>query len=157
GDQMSAPHALFNAQMHTLGKRVGQMHALLARAEGDEDFVPEPITPQDLVQWSGFAQKRLGSVLQALSERLASLPEASRLQAQRMLSLRTHLFERIVELTRMPAEALKTRHHGNLHLGKVLLAADDFLIFGFEGDTWLPLEARRRKDSPLRDLASLLN
>src|SRR5690606_41584642 len=75
----------------------------------------------------------------------------------RLLSLRTHLFDRIVELTRMPAEALKTRYHGNLHLGKVLLAADDFLIFGFEGDTWLALEARRRKDSPLRDLASLLN
>ena len=51
---------------------------------------------------------------------------------------------------------LKMRHHGNLHLGKVLLVADDFLITGFEGDASLPIDERRRKDSPLRDVATVL-
>jgi maltose alpha-D-glucosyltransferase/alpha-amylase len=157
GDHVEAPHALFNAQMHTLGKRVGQMHALLSKAAGDADFEPEPITSEDLALWSGFAQKRLGAVVQAVSERLPSFSEEVRDQAHRLLSLRTRLFERIVELASAPVDGLKTRHHGNLHLGKVLLAADDFLIFGFEGDASLPLETRRRKDSPLRDLSSLLN
>ena len=48
------------------------------------------------------------------------------------------------------------RHHGNLHLGKVLLVADDFLITGFEGNASLPIEERRIKDSPLRDVATVL-
>jgi maltose alpha-D-glucosyltransferase/alpha-amylase len=49
------------------------------------------------------------------------------------------------------------RVHGNLHLGKVLLVEDDFLITGFEGDASVPLAMRRAKDSPLRDVAVLLN
>jgi maltose alpha-D-glucosyltransferase/alpha-amylase len=48
------------------------------------------------------------------------------------------------------------RHHGNLHLGKVLLVADDLLITGFEGDSSLSIEERRTKDSPLRDVATVL-
>jgi maltose alpha-D-glucosyltransferase/alpha-amylase len=48
------------------------------------------------------------------------------------------------------------RHHGNLHLGKVLLVADDLLITGFEGNSSVPLAERRIKDSPLRDVATLL-
>jgi maltose alpha-D-glucosyltransferase/alpha-amylase len=52
--------------------------------------------------------------------------------------------------------ALKTRRHGNLHLGKILIVANDLLITGFEGDVSAPLADRRRKDSPLADAASLL-
>jgi maltose alpha-D-glucosyltransferase/alpha-amylase len=133
------------------------MHALLASERMDPVFTPEPIVQQDLVRWSGIGEALLGSVLQGLPSRLGTLNENARVQAQRLIGARMHLSERIVELTRMRPDALKIRHHGNLHLSKVLLAADDFLITGFEGDASLPLEARRRKDSALGDLASLLN
>jgi maltose alpha-D-glucosyltransferase/alpha-amylase len=66
------------------------------------------------------------------------------------------LYGRIRELCSEPVDAQKTRFHGNLHLGKVLLAADDVLITGFEGDASLPIAERRRKDTPLHDLATLL-
>ncbi len=157
GDQLSAPHELFNSQMHTLGKRVGQMHALLAAEKLDPAFAPEPLEHEDFVRWTGSAEAQLGALLQAISQRLPTMNEPSRTHAQKLLSLRQRTFERIIELTRPAVDAVKSRHHGNLHLGKVLLAADDFLITGFEGDASLPLQVRRRKDSPLRDIASLLN
>ncbi|MBL8268495.1 MAG: hypothetical protein JNL55_19015, partial [Steroidobacter sp.] len=58
--------------------------------------------------------------------------------------------------TAEPVNGLRTRIHGNLHLAKILLVADDFLLTGFEGDMTLPLAERRQKESPLHDVASVL-
>jgi len=157
GDQLAAPHELYNSQMHTLGRRVGQMHALLSAEQLDPVFTPEPIEQADLSRWSGYAEAHLGAILQSIAQRLPTMNEHGRVHAQRLLEMRERAFERILQLARVHVDAVKIRHHGNLHLGKVLLAADDFLITGFEGDASLPLQARRRKECALRDIASLLN
>jgi maltose alpha-D-glucosyltransferase/alpha-amylase len=76
--------------------------------------------------------------------------------AEKVLQLRKPLLERIQQLVADAVTADKSRFHGDLHLGQVLLVADDFLIIDFEGEPGRPISERRRKHSPLRDVAGML-
>lgn len=151
-----APHALFTTQMQTLGRRVGELHALLAAAADDPAFAPEPINATDLARWYATINADADSVLRLLQQQLATLSEPVRMRGQQLLENRDKLLTRIRDLCSEPVTALKTRYHGNLHLRKVLLVEDDLLITGFEGDASLPIAERRQKDTPLHDVAALL-
>jgi len=52
--------------------------------------------------------------------------------------------------------ATKTRYHGDLHLAQVIAVQNDFYFIDFEGEPGRPLAARRRKSSPLRDVAGMI-
>jgi maltose alpha-D-glucosyltransferase/alpha-amylase len=152
-----SPHALFVAQMHTLGRRVGQLHCVLAAPDhGDPAFASEPLKSADQSRWYSSIHFEADSLLRTLRQRLPSLDERPASAASDLLANAERLLVRIRELCSGAVAGSKIRHHGNLHLGKVLLVADDFLITGFEGDASLPLEERRSKDSPLRDVATVL-
>jgi maltose alpha-D-glucosyltransferase/alpha-amylase len=50
-------------------------------------------------------------------------------------------------------EAMKIRHHGDFHLGQVLIVKDDAYLLDFEGEPRRSLEERRQKAPAARDIA----
>jgi maltose alpha-D-glucosyltransferase/alpha-amylase len=150
------PHALINAQMRTLGRRVGELHAVLARDSTDPAFAPEPITDADLSAWYAGIAALANELLESLKDRLPTLPEAVQGKTRELLAIRDRLLETVRQSCVRTPGLLKTRVHGNLHLKKVLLVADDFLITDFDGDMNRQPPERRSKTSALHDVATVL-
>ena len=73
-----------------------------------------------------------------------------------LLARRADCLETFKTLADGPVTAMKTRIHGDLHLGQILVVQNDFYIIDFEGEPARSLEERRAKGSPLRDVAGML-
>jgi maltose alpha-D-glucosyltransferase/alpha-amylase len=86
----------------------------------------------------------------------ATIPAASRAHVDALLAARPKLQDRVARLDARVDGVVKTRYHGDLHLGQVLVAKDDFFLVDFEGEPARPLAERREKSSVLRDVAGML-
>jgi maltose alpha-D-glucosyltransferase/alpha-amylase len=150
-------HENFLLLIQRLGLRTGELHRALAKTTGDPAFDPEPVTASDLQQWSQSMQDDLEQAMQILqhhTETGAHAHAASLVGG--ILALRPQMAARIEMLKRAQIDMLKTRHHGDYHLGQALVAENDFVIIDFEGEPGRPLSERRTKHLALRDAAGLL-
>lgn len=139
-----------------LGKRTAEMHLALSSENGDAEFAPDPFTMefQSSVQAS-FAELTSG-VLRLLRARMANLPAAYRDKAAEVAACEQDIMKRFRDALRVPINAMRTRIHGDYHLGQVLYTGSDFVMIDFEGEPARPLAQRRAKQSPLQDVAGML-
>jgi maltose alpha-D-glucosyltransferase / alpha-amylase len=149
-------HGGYLALMRTLGRRTAELHVAFATPTGDAAFDPEPIDERDLVEWVRHARGITEGALDRLEGRCKALDAEIRIEAEQVLAGRATIVKRIESFAQSRPLAVKTRLHGDYHLGQVLLVSDDFVIIDFEGEPMRSLAERRQKHSVMRDVAGML-
>ncbi len=145
----------FLESARVLGVRTAELHLALG-AGGEPDFAPEPFSPHYQRSLYQSMRNLLMENLELLKRQLPKLPETVRATAHRVIAAQDALLERYKRLYTERLDAMRTRVHGDYHLGQVLSTGTDFMILDFEGEPARALSARRLKRSPISDVAGML-
>jgi maltose alpha-D-glucosyltransferase/alpha-amylase len=139
-----------------LGRRTAELHLALAAEVEQPEFAPEPFST--LYQRSLYQSLRnlKRRAFDQLRREVDSLDEGAQSEAHRVLAAEETVLQRFREVVSHKVEAVRTRFHGDYHLGHVLWTGRDFVIIDFEGESDRSINDRRLKRSPLRDVVSMV-
>jgi maltokinase len=134
-------------RLRALGQVTGDLHTVLGSEAGDAAFAPEEPSSESLALLTADVDEQIERIFLDLPESEAVAPIAGRGQDVREL---------LQHLSHVGAGGRIIRTHGDLHLGQTMLTDRGWVILDFEGEPARPLPERRRKRSPLRDVAGML-
>jgi maltose alpha-D-glucosyltransferase/alpha-amylase len=146
----------FLDRMRLLGRRTAELHLEFTSAPGDPLFAPEPYDIMHQQSIYGSAIAHAARTFDQLRGKLATLGPELRATADAVLAREADLDRELSRITRRRIDVIRTRTHGDYHLGQVLWTGNDFVIIDFEGEPGRPLSQRRFKRNPLRDVAGML-
>ena len=147
-DSMADDSESFLGSLHRLGEATAQMHTLLGSDLSDPTFAPESPSSESL----GLLTATIDDEIESL---WFELPEDSEDVAP-IRGRGEEVRDRLRLWTQVGGTGKVIRHHGDFHLGQTLWASDHWVIIDFEGEPARSLPERRRKRSPLRDVAGML-
>jgi maltokinase len=131
------------SHLGALGGLTAALHGALASGPADGSFVPE---------WPHADQ--LGLLSASLDERLTELSGSELMDDKQPVLAELRL--RLAAAARTPDIGCLIRGHGDYHLGQALSASGKWWIVDFEGEPMRETSERRRRSSPLRDVAGML-
>jgi len=151
----AATHADYVRFASLLGQRLAEMHLVLARPTSDPAFAPATGTDETVAVFADRARAQLEAAYRAVDT--AHQWEAAGDQDRTtMQSAREALIGRLPVLADLVRGTTLTRIHGDMHLGQILVCNGDVAIIDFEGEPAKPVDMRRSKDHPLRDVAGMI-
>ncbi len=139
-----------------IGRRLGELHAVLSQPTDDPEFAPVPADAATLDAWGDGAVEQIDQAIGLLSGVTDWTDEAARTKAQMLVENASALRDAARRLARESGPALQIRVHGDFHLGQVLVVQGDAFIIDFEGEPARTMAQRRAKSCPMRDVAGLL-
>ncbi len=138
----------FLHSLRLLGEVTGRMHTILGSDSADPTFSPEEPSTESLGMLTATIDDEIESIFLELPDSNDDVaPIRGRGEEVR---------ERLRLWTHLGSIGRVIRHHGDFHLGQTLWAGDAWVILDFEGEPARSLPERRRKRSPLRDVAGMM-
>jgi maltose alpha-D-glucosyltransferase/alpha-amylase len=132
------------------------MHMALAAQTDDAAFAYESTSKADAKQWQQSVSAQLEQALQRIEEHRPNLERKDAAAVGQLLQRRDKLLEQVQRLAARTVGGARTRVHGDLHLGQVLVVQGDAYFIDFEGEPARSLDERRAKHSPFKDVSGLL-
>jgi len=138
----------FIGRLRELGEVTGDMHTVLGSDGMDQTFAPEEPAMEALGLLTATIDEEIERTFVMLhehDERTAAIFGRGG-EVRDLLQMLSH----------QGSGGRLIRHHGDYHLGQTLLTPRGWILLDFEGEPGRPLNERRRKRSPLRDIAGML-
>jgi maltokinase len=146
-ESLSGDPESFLAHARRLGEVTGAMHVALASDASDPHLAPEEPSAEALGLLTATVDEEIEQVFLDLPGNGAVAPIAGRGEEVR---------EQLRQLSHIGVAGRVIRTHGDYHLGQVLWTGEDWVVLDFEGEPARTIPERRRKRSPLRDVAGML-
>ncbi|HRI80385.1 MAG TPA: alpha-amylase, partial [Cyclobacteriaceae bacterium] len=146
----------FYERVVRLGQRTAEMHLALASESSDPAFAPEYFSSNYQRSLYSSQRKLVKDRFKMLRQSMGKLNVETRMLAERVLKLEESILECFSEIYQVKINGIKTRIHGDFHLGQVLFTGKDFIIIDFEGEPGFSFSERRLKKSPYKDVAGMM-
>lgn len=146
----------FYERVVRLGQRTAEMHLALASDLSNSAFAPENFTANYQRSLYSSLRKLTKDRFRLLEGSLDKLNVETQELAKKVLALEDSVLECFSEIYTVRIDALKTRIHGDYHLGQILFTGKDFIIIDFEGEPGFSFSERRLKKSPFKDVAGMM-
>jgi maltose alpha-D-glucosyltransferase/alpha-amylase len=146
----------YTQRIRQIGLRTGELQTAFASRPDIADFAPEPIGEADIAAWTDRLLERSARTFDLLAAKHHEMDDAGAVMADRLIQKHRQIADHIRGMLPGKTTALKIRHHGDFHLGQILIAKDDAYILDFEGEPGRSLDERRQKAPAARDVAGLI-
>ncbi len=146
----------FYERVVRLGQRTAEMHLALASDQTNSAFSPEMFTANYQRSLYSSLRKLVRDRFNLLEQSLSKLNYETRELAKKVLEMESAVLDCFKEIYEIRINAIKTRIHGDYHLGQVLFTGKDFVIIDFEGEPGFSFSERRLKKNPLKDVAGMM-
>lgn len=146
----------FYERVVRLGQRTAEMHLALASDKMNPAFAPEEFSANYQRSLYSTLRKLTRDRFKLLEDSMDKLSNEAQELAKKVLEREDEVLACFSEIYQTRIHAIKTRIHGDYHLGQVLFTGKDFVIIDFEGEPGFSFSERRLKKNPLKDVAGMM-
>lgn len=149
-------HEFVFEHVELLARRTAELHLALYTPTKSKLFAREKFTPTYREWLYQHLTKLLEGRLEMLEHNKHKLDEEAMRMAEKLKRKQKLVQKFFEQIKTKPLKSLRTRIHGDYHLGQVLFYNHDYIIIDFEGEPESSIAERKIKHSPMKDVAGMI-